>query len=176
VEQGLLAVVRMTDALDTNVRDERDRCREDRRRFCAALVVIGASACSSSPGTSTALDDLAGVDLTGTTSACSAGTSAGPAADIVEGTPHYVSSANVYVCRDAGGLYAVSARCTHQGCTVSADASGFSCPCHGATFDLNGQHPTSPASAALPHYALCVDASGDAQIDKSKSVDPSTRA
>lgn len=102
-------------------------------------------------------------------------TSAGPASAIMEGSPKYVSSVNAYVCRDAGGLYAVSARCTHQGCTVDPDASGFSCPCHGATFDINGQNPTSPAGSPLPHYALCVDSSGDLQIDKSQHVDPSTR-
>ena len=52
--------------------------------------------------------------------------------------------------RTNAGVFAYSAICTHQGCTVAYDsaAHAMSCPCHGAKFDpangavLNGPAPT----------------------------------
>jgi Rieske Fe-S protein len=54
-----------------------------------------------------------------------------------------------------GELKAISALCTHQGCTVrwqSADQP-LICPCHGSEFDLNGKVEKGPATEALPTYA-----------------------
>jgi Rieske Fe-S protein len=94
----------------------------------------------------------------------------------VGGTPKYFSSAKAFVVRDAGGLYAVSGICTHSGCTNIYQSGKFVCPCHNATFDLNGAHPTFPApSGTLKHFVLCVDGSGAVWIDPKKTVDPSTR-
>ena len=46
---------------------------------------------------------------------------------------------NFVVARDANGVYAMSAVCTHAGCLlddgVSTIAAGLDCPCHGSTFD-----------------------------------------
>jgi len=53
-----------------------------------------------------------------------------------------------------GKLKAISALCTHQGCTVrwqSADQP-LLCPCHGSEFDLNGKVEKGPATVALPTY------------------------
>jgi thiosulfate dehydrogenase [quinone] large subunit len=44
---------------------------------------------------------------------------------------------------------AFNATCTHQGCPVSPVASGFRCPCHGATYDQNGQVTGGPAPSPL---------------------------
>lgn len=44
---------------------------------------------------------------------------------------------------------AFNATCTHQGCPVSYVGSGFRCPCHGSTFDENGQVTKGPARAPL---------------------------
>ena len=90
----------------------------------------------------------------------------------VGGTPKMYGSGSkeFFVVRDSGGLYAVSAICTHSGCTNEYSGGGFSCPCHGATFDLNGGSPTSPAHTALKHYAMCVDASGNITVNTSTSV------
>lgn len=49
----------------------------------------------------------------------------------------------------ADTFVALSAICTHQGCTVSFDGSGFRCPCHGATYDADGQVTGGPAPAPL---------------------------
>jgi nitrite reductase/ring-hydroxylating ferredoxin subunit len=117
-----------------------------------------------------------GVDMSQASSTCSGAVSAGAASAIVQGAPKYVSTARAFVCRDGGGLYAMSADCTHAGCKLTPQSTKFYCSCHGATFDLNGQHPTSPAFSPLPHYALCVDGSGNVEIDPNQVVGPSTRA
>jgi Rieske Fe-S protein len=87
------------------------------------------------------------------------------------------------VVRDAKGLYALSAICTHACCTVSlcgsgdtcaspllsprdcADASrgpisptgpAFLCPCHGSLFSADGKVTQGPAQIALPSVAMRV--------------------
>ena len=90
----------------------------------------------------------------------------------VGGTPKLFGSGSkeFFIVRDSGGLFAVSAICTHSGCTCQPNGNEFFCPCHGATFALDGSNPTSPAHSALKHYAMCVDASGNVTVDTSKSV------
>jgi Rieske Fe-S protein len=92
----------------------------------------------------------------------------------VGGTPKMFGSGSkeFFVVRDSGGLYAVSAICTHSGCTNQVSGNQFYCPCHGATFALDGSNPTSPAHSALKHYAMCVDASGNVTV--SSTTVPST--
>ncbi|HEY2749190.1 MAG TPA: Rieske 2Fe-2S domain-containing protein [Polyangia bacterium] len=108
--------------------------------------------------------------------ACTTGSlSAGASSSYtVGGTPKYFSgSTDLFVLRDAGGLMAVSAICTHSGCTLVVKSSEYYCDCHGATFAFDGSKPTSPAHTALKHYAMCVDASGNVTVDPKTTV-PST--
>lgn len=49
----------------------------------------------------------------------------------------------------AGTFVAYSAICTHQGCPVQFVGPGFQCPCHGSTFDQNGQVTAPPANRPL---------------------------
>lgn len=44
---------------------------------------------------------------------------------------------------------AFNATCSHQGCPVSYVGPGFQCPCHGATYDKDGQVTGGPAPAPL---------------------------
>jgi len=46
-----------------------------------------------------------------------------------------------YVVNDNGEVRALSSVCTHMGCTLyyRPDWKDLRCPCHGASFDLNGQ-------------------------------------
>lgn len=61
-----------------------------------------------------------------------------------------------------GTILAYSAVCTHQGCAVKPDDMGFTCPCHGATYDKSGQVTGGPATRSLAAIAVTVDAaSGD---------------
>lgn len=59
----------------------------------------------------------------------------------------------LYATKD-GKLEAISALCTHQGCTVrwqSADQP-LICPCHGSKFALDGKVQNGPATTNLPTY------------------------
>ena len=48
-----------------------------------------------------------------------------------------------------GEIVAQSLVCTHLGCTVAEDESGFACPCHGSRFDQNGNVLAGPAQKPL---------------------------
>jgi thiosulfate dehydrogenase [quinone] large subunit len=55
-----------------------------------------------------------------------------------------------YLLRPAPDTFlAFNATCRHQGCPVSYVGPGFRCPCHGATYDENGQVTGGPAPAPL---------------------------
>lgn len=59
---------------------------------------------------------------------------------------------------------ALSAVCTHAGCTVhyAAAANDVACPCHGSTFALDGTVTHGPATRPLAMFATTFDA--NAQI------------
>ncbi|ACP22707.1 putative oxidoreductase (plasmid) [Sinorhizobium fredii NGR234] len=63
----------------------------------------------------------------------------------------------IAVCRDEdGALHAVSASCTHKGCTVTwnnADRT-WDCPCHGSIFALDGSVIHGPARKPLASVEL----------------------
>lgn len=86
---------------------------------------------------------------------------------------------NVVVGRDANGVYAMSAVCTHAGCLLDDGsqtiAAGLSCPCHGSTFDGNGGVTGGPARIALQHYAVTIASDGTITVDGSQPVSASTR-
>ena len=52
---------------------------------------------------------------------------------------------------EAGGLHAVSLRCTHLGCLVRFNAAetSWDCPCHGSRFDVDGRVLEGPAVEPL---------------------------
>ena len=51
---------------------------------------------------------------------------------------------------------AFSAICTHRGCPVQWAGGQFQCPCHGATYDANGQVTGGPAPSALARITVRV--------------------
>ena len=54
------------------------------------------------------------------------------------------------VQQTAGTVTALSAICTHQGCTVMAAKTDLECPCHGSVFGLDGSVKQGPAPSPLP--------------------------
>jgi len=86
---------------------------------------------------------------------------------------------NVVVARDASGVYAMSAVCTHQGClindTSSGVAGGLHCPCHGSAFDGNGAVTHGPAASPLQHYAVTIAADGTMTVEGAQPVSADTR-
>jgi nitrite reductase/ring-hydroxylating ferredoxin subunit len=118
-------------------------------------------------------------DMAMTTNSCSGPYNAGLASAITTGQAKYItdnSNFAIFLCRDSGGLYALDAQCTHEGQILTKKTNEFYCSRHGATFDLNGQNPTSPAFSPLAHYSLCIDGGGNVLIDYNKTVSSSTRA
>ena len=66
--------------------------------------------------------------------------------------------ATFYVCEDGdGGFRAISATCTHLGCSVRPDGRGFRCPCHGSRYDAEGNNTGGPAPRPLPRFAVTRD-------------------
>jgi thiosulfate dehydrogenase [quinone] large subunit len=71
-----------------------------------------------------------------------------------------------FLFRSKVGVYAYSAICTHQGCTVGYNATGktLDCPCHVSRFDPanGGAVLGGPAPAPLPRYNVAI--SGDSIV------------
>jgi len=82
----------------------------------------------------------------------------------------------VFLGKDANGIYAMDASCTHFGGLPAIGASALTCPCHGSTFDLNGAVTGGPASTNLKHYQVKeVSTGGMLEVDTNSVVAASTR-
>ena len=82
----------------------------------------------------------------------------------------------LWVYSDGGELYAISAICTHLGCTVAAqEGGGFYCPCHGSRFAPSGAVIAGPAPRQLNHLALSLAPDGQVVVDQQHEVPPETR-
>jgi cytochrome b6-f complex iron-sulfur subunit len=87
-----------------------------------------------------------------------------------EGTVTFLAKQSVFLVRDAEGFRALSATCTHLGCTVKALDDGFDCPCHGSRFDAQGQVESGPAPEPLPCFEVRLTDSGALLVDTTKIV------
>ncbi len=64
----------------------------------------------------------------------------------------------VLVIREAARVVALSATCTHLGCLVKYRGGGVvDCPCHAASFDLNGNVRGGPAPRPLGSYPVRIE-------------------
>jgi cytochrome b6-f complex iron-sulfur subunit len=81
----------------------------------------------------------------------------------------------VFIGRDEAGLFALSAVCTHLGCTVARSGEGLACPCHGSRFAADGANLTGPAARPLPYLALKLNAGGQVEVDLNQVVEPTFR-
>ncbi|MEC7840230.1 MAG: Rieske 2Fe-2S domain-containing protein [Chlamydiota bacterium] len=76
----------------------------------------------------------------------------------------------VFVETKAGKVRVQTAVCTHLGCTINAVETGYSCPCHGSTYDRWGRVTGGPAPQDLNFYTVYQGASGDLIVDKAKTT------
>ena len=86
----------------------------------------------------------------------------------------------VLLGRDAGGLYAMTATCTHNQCDLTNygtfTASGISCGCHGSMFSPTGQAIHGPAIDPLQHFKVTINADDTIAVDTTADVDAAVRA
>ena len=70
-----------------------------------------------------------------------------------------------------GGYRALSAVCTHLGCTVQLRPDGQSiwCACHNGLYDLDGRNVSGPPPRPLESYVVHV-IGGDVVVEKAKSA------
>ena len=94
---------------------------------------------------------------------------AGSAMDYPEGTVRFNREQRAYVIGGGGGVFALSAVCTHLGCITRflSDERAIACPCHGSRFDLEGNVTHGPAPRPLPWLEVQVDATGSLVVDTS---------
>jgi nitrite reductase/ring-hydroxylating ferredoxin subunit len=86
-----------------------------------------------------------------------------------------------FLCKDNGGIYALTSICTHQGCTIGfknppPNSVTFQCPCHGSQYDENGFNTQGPALLPLVHYLVTEPSPGaNLVVNKGVTVGASTR-
>jgi menaquinol-cytochrome c reductase iron-sulfur subunit len=101
----------------------------------------------------------------------------------------FLPEQRLFVFREGATFHAVSAACTHLGCTVRAEALSqpeeknvggrplklthrFLCPCHGSKYSGDGENIAGPAPRPLAWYALSI-APDDGQlvVDLARAVE-----
>ena len=129
-----------------------------RRTFLRAATVAGGAAVAGA-GIDHALSTHAapGVPASALTPDDGAWQTVATSAELPDGAvrPFTAGAITGFVERAGGRLRAVSGICTHQGCrlALAAGPARLVCPCHGATFALDGAvlaHRLSITLAALP--------------------------
>ena len=101
----------------------------------------------------------------------------------------FLPDQRLFVFRESNVFHAVSAVCTHLGCTVRAEALSqpetktvdgkplklthrFLCPCHGSKYNGDGTNVSGPAPRPLAWYHLAVaPEDGQLVVDLARPVD-----
>lgn len=78
----------------------------------------------------------------------------------------------VFLLRKGNTFRAVSAVCTHLGCTINQTPDGFHCPCHGSVFDGSGTVVHGPAPRPLSWFSVSLSRDGRLVIDTTQLVAP----
>jgi len=123
----------------------------------ASLLTLGAAlqACGSSPtspSSAPALSSVSGTLVNGNLSI--AIDAASPLATVGGAATVQVSTGTYLIARTAQSTFvALTAICTHEGCTVSGFANSvYVCPCHGSEFSTSGSVVQGPASSPLKQF------------------------
>jgi nitrite reductase/ring-hydroxylating ferredoxin subunit len=89
--------------------------------------------------------------------------------------PIYNSTGRFFTVRDAGGIYALTARCTHEGAVCTILTGQYRCPRHAALFKYDGTIVSGPVSKELQHFSVCLLANGHVGVDSTKVVAKTVR-
>ncbi len=105
----------------------------------------------------------------------------GSPSDFADGIT-YIEARRLFIRRSGNQFYAMSAICTHLGCTVKPEAgvtqgsSEFHCPCHGSRYRDDGTNYAGPAPRPLERYRLEVAPDdGQVLVDSGAPVDKAFR-
>lgn len=116
----------------------------------------------------------------------------GPPTNLAEGMS-FLEDKRLYIFKEGKSFYAISAACTHLGCTVKyaklnqpkqVEIDGekrsvpfeFHCPCHGSKFYADGSNYAGPAPGPLHWYRLEVSPDdGQLVVDMSSEVEQNFR-
>ena len=73
----------------------------------------------------------------------------------------------VFLIKKGADFKALSARCTHLGCTINYDAVSrqFKCPCHGSIFAISGKWISGPAKKDLITVPVKREANGNIEVE-----------
>ena len=86
--------------------------------------------------------------------------------DYPEGSPVMRLDIPAIIKRTENGIIALSLVCTHLGCTIEQDedSEGFTCPCHGSRYSLEGALLEGPATKNLAPYRVEAQADGSLRL------------
>ncbi len=87
---------------------------------------------------------------------------------IGEVSEQYKDEFRVWIVREAEGFYALSAICTHLGCTprwLPSDQK-FKCPCHGSGYFRNGVNFEGPTPRPLERLKISLSDDGQILVDR----------
>lgn len=122
------------------------------RRTFLVLSAAFAAGCASTPG---------GLNLSSDNREKTI--NVGPAGQyLADGVYARFRDSGFFIVRHGAQVFAISAICTHRKCKLDAETDKtFYCPCHGSTFDANGNVTEGPARRDLPVYKISTDADGN---------------
>ena len=83
----------------------------------------------------------------------------------------FIPDKKIYIYRTREYIRAISAVCTHLGCTINKAEKGFKCPCHGSQFTPEGQPYSGPAARPLDRYLVSVNKQGRITVNLGQTVD-----
>jgi len=134
-----------------------------RRVFLRVIAAATVAACGTSPQTQTAGPDASEPPSDGEASCSNCldlNDPANAALTHVGGSRVVrINNASVLVARTSDTTFiALSAICTHAGCTVRFATTQISCPCHGSLFALDGTVTRGPATRPLAKHTATYDA------------------
>lgn len=136
-----------------------------RRDFCAracraasVLAAVGLAGCGLGP-TAPVISELSSAEGSVSDRTISV---------VIAGSPLTSAGSVAFVATSLGpflvarpstsSFVALSAICTHQGCTITGFADNeFVCPCHGSHFTTDGTVATGPAQFSLHQYPTNFD-------------------
>jgi cytochrome b6-f complex iron-sulfur subunit len=95
---------------------------------------------------------------------------AGALENFSPGTVTLNAENRTYIIREKeGGIYAISAVCTHLGCLTrwNENKGEITCPCHGTKFSITGIVIEGPTSKTLPRFSVRLNEKNEVIVDRS---------